>query len=256
MSALPYLPLFVADYESDTLHLDDAEHGRYVKLLMLMWKSPQCRIPNDDTWLARKMVRTPEAITTLIRPLIAEFCKVSGNWITQERLGHEWDRAKRRSKSQSEKAKSRWENEKDLSHSNTGGPPPGTTPIPTTTVTKEESKERKNGSLRSPSFVWPNNAWDKFWLVFPNKVGKQAAWTKFERLRKKGDIDFEFLMAALTRYVDKTDDRPWCNPTTWLNQGRWDDEPGDDQKGKAGVAAGAGALRDGMARAVARRSQG
>ena len=27
------------------------------------------------------------------------------------------------------------------------------------------------------------------------------------------------LMAALLRYAAKTDDRPWCNPATWLNGG-------------------------------------
>jgi hypothetical protein len=27
------------------------------------------------------------------------------------------------------------------------------------------------------------------------------------------------------RYAAKTDDRPWCNPETWINQGRWEDRP-------------------------------
>jgi hypothetical protein len=33
------------------------------------------------------------------------------------------------------------------------------------------------------------------------------------------------MMIGLEAYVDKTDDRPWCNPATWLNEGRWDDQP-------------------------------
>jgi hypothetical protein len=37
--------------------------------------------------------------------------------------------------------------------------------------------------------------------------------------------DLETLMDGLRRYVGKTDDRPWCNPTTFLNQDRWNDRP-------------------------------
>jgi hypothetical protein len=31
-------------------------------------------------------------------------------------------------------------------------------------------------------------------------------------------------MTGLDAYVAKTDDRPWCNPTTWINQARWDEQ--------------------------------
>ena len=64
---------------------------------------------------------------------------------------------------------------------------------------------------------------EKFWEVFPNRVGKSAAKRAFDTARRK--VDFETLMAGLERYARKTDDRPWCNPATWLNQGRWEDEP-------------------------------
>jgi len=34
------------------------------------------------------------------------------------------------------------------------------------------------------------------------------------------------LMAGLDRYKHtKPPDREWCNPATWLNQGRWNDAP-------------------------------
>jgi hypothetical protein len=32
------------------------------------------------------------------------------------------------------------------------------------------------------------------------------------------------------RYIGKTDDRPWCNPATWLNQERWADQPAQSHK--------------------------
>lgn len=64
---------------------------------------------------------------------------------------------------------------------------------------------------------------DDFWAAFPNKVGKADAAKAFPKARQR--VDFESLMSGLRRYAAKTDDRPWCNPATWLNQDRWTDEP-------------------------------
>lgn len=71
---------------------------------------------------------------------------------------------------------------------------------------------------------WPVDHAARFWALYPNKVGKRAALTALERVRKQG-VPWAELMAGLQRYVAKTDDRPWCHPTTWLNQDRWTDEP-------------------------------
>lgn len=64
---------------------------------------------------------------------------------------------------------------------------------------------------------------DRFWAAYPNKVGKRAAEKSFIAARKR--VEFDPLMAALAAYVNKSDDRAWCNPTTWLNQDRWEDRP-------------------------------
>jgi hypothetical protein len=66
---------------------------------------------------------------------------------------------------------------------------------------------------------------EDFWQRFPNKVGRQAALKAFEKTIKSGVVTLEFLISALDRYCNKTDDRPWCNPATWLNQHRWNDQP-------------------------------
>lgn len=68
---------------------------------------------------------------------------------------------------------------------------------------------------------------DRFWTEYPNKVGKRDAEKAFERALKR--VDLPELMAGLARYVAKTDDRPWCNPATWLNQDRWTDQPAQAQ---------------------------
>src|SRR6202007_188067 len=108
----------------------DAEHGRYLRILMLMWRSPDCRIPNDDQWLARKFSRPVEQVVAELRPLIVEFCQCDGNWITQKRLLKEMAFVTRTSKKQSARSKSRWEKEKSGSR---GNATPGIAPTPTPT---------------------------------------------------------------------------------------------------------------------------
>lgn len=64
-----------------------------------------------------------------------------------------------------------------------------------------------------------------FWSEFPNKVGKPKAEASFVAARKRAS--FEAIMSGLARYVAaKPADRAWLNPTTFLNQDRWDDQPG------------------------------
>lgn len=69
----------------------------------------------------------------------------------------------------------------------------------------------------------------EFWSIFPNKVGKRDAEKSFVAARRRAD--FAAIMAGVQRYAAKTDDRPWCNPTTFLNQDRWNDQPAATQRG-------------------------
>lgn len=116
MAEFPALPLFVDSYMLDCGHLTDCEHGRYLQILMQLWIAPQQRLPNDDTWLARKFRKSPEEVRRDLRPLIEEFCQSTGNWITQRRLSKVFEHVKETSKRQSGRAKSGWDKRKDGSH--------------------------------------------------------------------------------------------------------------------------------------------
>ncbi len=69
----------------------------------------------------------------------------------------------------------------------------------------------------------PPGAFERFWELYPHKIGKGAARKSFESALKR--VDLETMITGLRRYVGKVDDRPWCNPATWLNQDRWADQP-------------------------------
>jgi len=62
----------------------------------------------------------------------------------------------------------------------------------------------------------------EWWQAFPNKVGKGAAEKAYEKAIRLASP--EVLLDGVHRYAAKRDDRPWCNPATWLNQRRWEDE--------------------------------
>ena len=109
MAELPFFPLATDAYLADCDHLTDAEHGRYMLLLMAMWRAPGQRLPNDDAWLARKFRRSVEAVVEELRPIIAEFCQCDGNWVTQKRLTREFATAAKSVKRRSDAAKTKWE---------------------------------------------------------------------------------------------------------------------------------------------------
>jgi hypothetical protein len=90
-------------------------------------------------------------------------------------------------------------------------------------IPEARKEETRAGALRSD---WPSQYRQIFWSIYPHKVGKTYALKQLDKLAKSRDgPSFEDLIAALRRYCAKTDDRPWCNPATWLNQGRWTDQP-------------------------------
>lgn len=75
------------------------------------------------------------------------------------------------------------------------------------------------GSDEDPDFV-------AFWKAYPLKKSKEGARAKWRAALKKTDA--ATLIAAAERYAAErsgADPKYTAHPTTWLNQGRWADEP-------------------------------
>lgn len=69
---------------------------------------------------------------------------------------------------------------------------------------------------------------NRFWKYFPKKVGKKAALKAFVNAKDRPRIDdlLEAVRrACLSENWRKDGGQFIPNPATWLNQGRWDDEP-------------------------------
>lgn len=72
--------------------------------------------------------------------------------------------------------------------------------------------------------VCSGDDFDRFWEAYPEKVGKPAARRAWRAAALKARI--EDILAGLQRYkAQKPPDRAYCNPATFLNQERWNDQP-------------------------------
>ena len=101
MSSLPYMQLYVSDYLADTAHLNAAQNGAYLLLLMNYWQRGK-PLDNAGDRLAFVARMSPEEWEDN-REILAEFFWIDGDVWTHARV--ENDLAKVREKSeQSSKA--------------------------------------------------------------------------------------------------------------------------------------------------------
>ena len=89
-----------------------------------------------------------------------------------------------------------------------------------------------------------DDRFDAFWTVYPKKVGKGDARKAFEKIRPSKDLTGRMVAAVMKQSQSeqwKRDHGRYIpNPSTWLNQQRWEDEvPPDmgasDKKPSAGT---------------------
>lgn len=97
---------------------------------------------------------------------------------------------------------------------------------------KTQDKEHKTEDDIPPKAPLAGDAFERFWAVYPRKVGKQSAKRAFEKVK----VPLETLVTAVERQKcsaqwTRDNGQYIPHPTTWLNQGRWDDELPEDEGG-------------------------
>lgn len=89
----------------------------------------------------------------------------------------------------------------------------------------EGEKGRRGEGENTPSSAAADGAFDDFWAAYPRKTGKDAARRSWDRVVKRAPV--EDVMAGLRSQLpgwEHAERRFIPHPTTWLNQGRWQDE--------------------------------
>ncbi len=93
VKGLPYMPLFVADFEADTAHLNFEEDGIYNRILRLCWRTSGCSIPDDPPWIARHLRCGMDKYHDSVDPILKEYFRRENGRVFQKRLMLEWRRA-------------------------------------------------------------------------------------------------------------------------------------------------------------------
>ncbi|QKY78996.1 hypothetical protein Jinkies_48 [Arthrobacter phage Jinkies] len=89
---------------------------------------------------------------------------------------------------------------------------------------KTSSPATPDDAEPDPKPVMYSRAFEAFWDAYPRKVGKKAASSAFDKARKAASLQTICEGAARYRDDPNREDAFTAHPTTWLNEGRWDDE--------------------------------
>ena len=195
MTSLPYMQFYVSDYLADTAHLNAAQNGAYMLLLMNYWQRGK-PLDNSGDRLAFVARMTQEEWEDS-RDILAEFFWVDGDIWTHARV--ENDLAKVREKSaQASFAGKQSGVQRALNH-------------------KEEDKDKDK-------YIYTED-FEKFWNTYPIKIGKASALKAWTKAIKKATP--EIITEGASRYASDPNREPefTAHPATWLNGERWLDSP-------------------------------
>ena len=172
MAQFPQLPLWTDSYLADTTHLTTQEHGAYLLLLMAAWRSPGCRLPNDDK-LLRRFAGGPKNWRR-IKTRVLAFWLLNDGYLTQKRLCQEYERAANRAQKAALGGSS-----KSLKYNNAtlfrAGSKQAPSTATTTTTIKNINNSSKEETARAKALVHvkrDSNQWKACAARFKRERGK------------------------------------------------------------------------------------
>jgi uncharacterized protein YdaU (DUF1376 family) len=217
MAEFPALPLFTDALLADTDHLSDAEFGLYLRILIAMWRSPNCQIPNDKQWLSKRFRQPIEIIDKDLMRLIAEFCVNSGNSLTQKRLLKEYNYLSKKRQNCSVAARSMWAKKKEICERICENDAPHPTPpseekrlLGKTSLKEVLPRSRESPSKPQPAIPPQNSSIEKpenVFEAFPDSPEYKAWVAYYLAIGEKFSV----------RYLTET--RPQTQPFTFSS--RW-----------------------------------
>ena len=205
MTSLPYMQFYVSDYLADTAHLNAAQNGAYMLLLMNYWQRGK-PLDNSGDRLAFVARMTQEEWEDN-KDILAEFFWIDGDIWTHARV--ENDLAKVREKSeQASFAGKRSAVQRMSNDRSTNAEHPFNH--------KEEDKD-KDKDIKT--------MFDEFWEIYPLKISKSSAFKAWVKAIKRAEP--KLIIEGVTRYAKDPNRDPsfTAHGATWLNGDRWMDAP-------------------------------
>jgi uncharacterized protein YdaU (DUF1376 family) len=237
-----WMPLYIADYLGDTMHLNGAQHGAYLLLLMHHWRNGP--LPDDEAQLSAIARFDAGVWRKSIAPVVLKFFDKTADGLVQKRLMAEREFASeltdKRAIAGAAGAAKRWGKDRKKVAGGNGGPNgngydkdngksianamangianasqlDGPIPSPSQLPRKEDSSLRSLGDCASDFDLW--------WSAYPRKVGKGHAAKAYAAALRKAPA--AKLLSALQGYQFDSREKYIPHPATWLNGERWLDE--------------------------------
>lgn len=209
MSAIPYMPLWCADYLADTAHLTTEEHGAYMLLIMTYWQRGKA-LPGDPARLANIARLSNERWASVERTLSEFFTVVQADG------GTEWQH----DRIETELARSRDKIEKARAAGKAGG---RTRKTAKTDDPETPAKQTPNGRLadaqqtpkRTPNYTESESEIDKD-ITQPSRESLAAAREAegWQELKGAFNGSTEAMIADVTKWMGPTARRG--NAVNWL----------------------------------------
>lgn len=222
--SIAYFPFYADRYEADTAHLSMIEDGAYNRLLRLCWRSPGCKLPDDQAWIYRQMRAATAADRAAIDAVLAEFFRRSKGKIWNPKLleiyGQVSEAHQQRSEAGKRGAAAKAMKSKEMAPSNAKARLKQPEPEPEPDTDLFGSNEPQNAKCDRKA----ENRFDEFWASYPRKVAKDRALKAWKPACNKADPDK--IIAAAKRYAvlrAGEDDQYTAYAASWLNAGRFND---------------------------------
>lgn len=198
MAQFPALTIWTDALIGDTTHLSTAEFGAYMLMLIVAWRTPDCKLPDDDEYLAR--ITRAGRNWSRMKPAVMAFWKkdADGKWY-QKRLLGEYENASRRTQKASHLGKLSALKRK---HSSSANPAPtlqrpGNYPSPSL----RESQSRSTIQTQSSKPISPSTgdeASKKMWDDAEVRETFDFCLSNCRRQDQDARIIFEWLRAGAT----------------------------------------------------------
>lgn len=232
-----WMPLYIADYLGDTLHLTTEQHGAYLLLLMAAWKRGG-HVPDDEAQLAQ-ITRLADRWQTHASATVRAFFTHRDGMLWHDRVVDELHKAEalvhKRSRAGAAGAAAKWQNDGKRMRLPVPAPMPpqcvddGPSPSPSPREEHPPSTRRRGGSA---------DRFEEFWQAWPRNERKQDKAKCLDYWKRNGlDAIADGILADVRT---KRATKKWADgfveaPLVYMRGRRWDDGVVPDADGGAEI---------------------
>lgn len=224
----------IKDFNNATRHLTRVERSLYRDAIELYYETEQPLPADDFNRLARRLMAITDEERDALKVVLDEFFDLTGDVYSHDRCDEEIEKfhnaqtaksaaGKASAEARRKRQEDRKESRKNQKSTDVEQVLDSVETDHQQNPTNQKPRTINHKPLLKEKYTKENTGFEEFWNAYPKKVGKQDAlkiWNK-----KKPDIG-----DVLNALCWQTKSQQWLdgfipNPSTYLNQGRWEDEP-------------------------------